>query len=258
MSKIHPTAVVHPNAKIAASVEIGPFCLIGEFVEIDEGTVIHSHTSIEGRTTLGKDNQIGPHAALGGVPQDKKYAGEPTRLEIGDRNTIREFTSIHIGTEQGGGLTRIGSDNWIMGMVHIAHDCMVGDHTIMANFVGVAGHAVIEDYAFLGGQSGLHQFCRVGAYAIVAGKTAVVQDVPPYTMVGGSPSKPYGLNRERLKRENFPAETITLIKQAYRLFYRAGLSQEDALKEMEPLAARSPEVAHFMNFIKQSDRGISR
>lgn len=258
MTTIHPTAIIHPNAQIADTATIGPFCVVGEFVSIGDGTVLESHTTIEGHTRIGKHNKIGAYASLGGVPQDMKYAGEPTRLEIGDHNTIREFVSIHIGTVQGGGVTKIGDHNWIMGMVHVAHDCIIGNHTILANYVGLAGHVVVEDYAFLGGQSGYHQFCRIGAYAMVAAKGAVVQDVAPFMLVGGHPIQLYGLNRERLKRENFPAETVSLLKKAYRIYFRSGLSQEEALAELAPLAAQSLEVNRLLTFIKESQRGITR
>jgi UDP-N-acetylglucosamine acyltransferase len=258
MSRIHPTAVVHPNAIIAETVEIGPYAVIGESVTIGENTAIYAHSTIEGRTAIGRDNKIGPHAAIGGVPQDKKYAGEPTRLEIGDRNTIREFTSIHIGTVQGGGLTKLGDDNWIMGQTHIAHDCIIGNSIIMANFVGLAGHVTIEDHVFLGGYSGVHQFCRIGIHAMTAISSVIVQDVLPYTVVGNTPIRCFGIHREGLRRAGFSAETVGKLKRAYRIFHRSGLSQTEALEQLAPLAAGSPEVARFVEFITTSARGITR
>jgi len=255
---IHPTAIIHPNAQLGERVEIGPYAIIGEHVCIGDGSVIGAHTVVEGRTTIGKDNQIGPHAVIGGVPQDKKYANEPTTLEIGDRNTIREFCSIHIGTAGGGGVTRMGNDNWIMSMVHIAHDCQIGNNTTMANFVGLAGHVTVEDYAILGGYTGVHQFCRIGAYAFTAATSAVVQDVTPYTMVGGRPIKPIGLNSEGLRRHGFSADTIHALKHAYKTLYRSGLRQVEALEALRTDAQQYPEVARFIQFIESTERGLTR
>lgn len=255
---IHPTAIIHPKAQLASTVKVGPYAVIGEFVTIGEGTVVGPHTIIEGRTTIGKDNHLGPQAAIGGPPQDKKYDQEPTRLEIGDRNTIREFCSINVGTAGGGGVTRMGNDNWIMSMVHIAHDCQIGNGTIMANFVGLAGHVIIEDFAILGGYTGVHQFTRVGAYAFTAATSPVVQDVPPFTMVGGRPIKPYGINTEGLKRHSFNEDTIRALKKAYKLLYRDGLRQTEALEKMAPLISEFPEVARFARFVETSQRGITR
>lgn len=205
---IHPTAIIAPGAQIDASVEIGPYAVIGQHVSIGAGTRVGPHTVIEGHTSIGRQNQIFQFASLGAAPQDKKYAGEPTRLEIGDNNTIREFCTFNVGTVQDGGLTRLGNDNWVMAYVHIAHDCIVGDHCILANNATLAGHISIGDHVFLGGLTAVHQFCTIGAHAMTAGGSIVVQDIPPYVTAAGNHAHPAGINSEGLRRRGFDAEQI--------------------------------------------------
>ncbi len=255
---IHPTAIVHPNAKIGAHVEIGAYSLIGEHVEIGDSTWIGPHVVINGHTTIGRDNRIFQFASLGEVPQDKKYAGEPTRLEIGDRNTIREFCTFNLGTAQDVGVTRVGNDNWIMAYVHIAHDCQVGNNTTFANNSQLAGHVHIDDWAILGGFTGVHQFCRVGAHCMTAVGTVILQDVPPYIMAAGNTASPYGLNAEGLKRRGFSAEALQALKRAYRTLYKSGLMLEEARIKLEEEARMHPEVQRFVDFLAVSKRGIIR
>ncbi|HNJ75414.1 MAG TPA: acyl-ACP--UDP-N-acetylglucosamine O-acyltransferase [Azospira sp.] len=255
---IHPTAIVHPNAKIGAHVEIGAYSIIGEHVEIGDSTWIGPHVVINGHTTIGRDNRIFQFASLGEVPQDKKYAGEPTRLEIGDRNTIREFCTFNLGTAQDVGVTRVGNDNWIMAYVHIAHDCQVGNNTTFANNSQLAGHVHIDDWAILGGFTGVHQFCRVGAHCMTAVGTVILQDVPPYIMAAGNTASPYGLNAEGLKRRGFSAEALQALKRAYRTLYKSGLMLEEARAKLEEEARMHPEVQRFVDFLAVSKRGIIR
>ena len=259
MSKmIHPTAIVDPAAKIAANVEIGPYSIIGPDVEIGEHTVIGPHVVIKGHTRIGRENRIFQFSSLGEVPQDKKYAGEPTRLEIGDRNTIREFCTFNLGTAQDAGVTRIGDDNWIMAYVHIAHDCQVGNKTTFANNAQLAGHVVVEDWAILGGYTGVHQFCRVGAHVMTAVGTVVLQDVPPYLMAVGNTAQPYGINVEGLKRRGFTAESLSALKRAYRTLYKSGLLLEEAKIKLAEEAQTQPDVQRFVDFLAVSKRGIIR
>jgi len=259
MSKmIHPTAIVDPGAKIAANVEIGPYSIIGADVEIGEHTVIGPHVVIKGHTRIGRENRIFQFSSLGEVPQDKKYAGEPTRLEIGDRNTIREFCTFNLGTAQDAGVTRIGDDNWIMAYVHIAHDCQVGNKTTFANNAQLAGHVVVEDWAILGGYTGVHQFCRVGAHVMTAVGTVVLQDVPPYLMAAGNTAQPYGINVEGLKRRGFTAESLSALKRAYRTLYKSGLLLEEAKIKLAEEAKTQPDVQRFVDFLAVSKRGIIR
>ena len=255
---IHPTAIIAPGAQIDASVEIGPYAVIGEHVSIGAGTRVGPHTVIEGHTTIGRQNQIFQFASLGAAPQDKKYAGEPTRLEIGDNNTIREFCTFNVGTVQDGGLTRLGNDNWVMAYVHIAHDCIVGDHCILANNATLAGHISIGDHVFLGGLTAVHQFCTVGAHAMTAGGSIVVQDIPPYVTAAGNHAHPVGINSEGLRRRGFDAEQISRIKRAYKQIYRQGLSLEDAKAAITEAAADAPELALFVDFFARAKRGIIR
>lgn len=255
---IHPTAIVAPGAQIDASVEIGPYAVIGEHVSIGAGTRVGPHTVIEGHTTIGRQNQIFQFASLGAAPQDKKYAGEPTRLEIGDNNTIREFCTFNVGTVQDGGLTRLGNDNWVMAYVHIAHDCIVGDHCILANNATLAGHISIGDHVFLGGLTAVHQFCTIGAHAMTAGGSIVVQDIPPYVTAAGNHAHPAGINSEGLRRRGFDAEQISRIKRAYKQIYRQGLSLEDAKAAITEAAADAPELALFVDFFARAKRGIIR
>jgi UDP-N-acetylglucosamine acyltransferase len=255
---IHPTAIIAPGAQIDASVEIGPYAVIGEHVSIGAGTRVGPHTVIEGHTSIGRQNQIFQFASLGAAPQDKKYAGEPTRLEIGDNNTIREFCTFNVGTVQDGGLTRLGNDNWVMAYVHIAHDCIVGDHCILANNATLAGHISIGDHVFLGGLTAVHQFCTVGAHAMTAGGSIVVQDIPPYVTAAGNHAHPAGINSEGLRRRGFDAEQISRIKRAYKQIYRQGLSLEDAKAAITEAAADAPELALFVDFFARAKRGIIR
>ena len=255
---IHPTAIIAPGAQIDASVEIGPYAVIGEHVSIGAGTRVGPHTVIEGHTTIGCKNQIFQFASLGAAPQDKKYAGEPTRLEIGDNNTIREFCTFNVGTVQDGGLTRLGNDNWVMAYVHIAHDCIVGDHCILANNATLAGHISIGDHVFLGGLTAVHQFCTIGAHAMTAGGSIVVQDIPPYVTAAGNHAHPAGINSEGLRRRGFDAEQISRIKRAYKQIYRQGLSLEDAKAAITEAAADAPELALFVDFFARAKRGIIR
>lgn len=255
---IHATAIVHPGAKLGENVSIGPYSIIGEHVEIGDNTRIGPHVVVEGRTKIGRDNEIFQFCSIGAAPQDKKYDEEPTRLEIGDRNTIREFCSFNVGTSQDAGVTRIGSDNWIMAYVHVAHDCHVGDHTIFANNATLAGHVHVGDWAILGGFTGVHQFVRVGAHSFCGVGTVLLQDLPPYVTVAGNPAKPHGINSEGLRRRGYSAEGIAAIKRAYRALYRAGLSLDEARTRVGEIAAEHQEVAQFAAFISESGRGIVR
>ena len=256
--KAHATAIVDARARIASDVEIGPYAVIGPDVEIGAGCTIGSHTVVTGHTRLGARNRIFPFAAIGGPPQDKKYQGEPTRLEIGDGNTIREYCTLNCGTVQDAGVTRVGDDNWIMAYVHVAHDCQIGSHTVFANAASLAGHVHVGDYVILGGFTGVHQFCRIGAHSITGGSTAVRQDVLPYVTVSGNPAKAYGLNAEGLKRRGFSAETIGRLNQAYRTIYRAGMTLEQAKEALAPEAAACPEVRIMLDFLSGATRGIVR
>lgn len=264
MSAIHPTAIIHPAAQLDATVTVGPYAIIGEHVRIAAHSSIGAHTVIEGRTTIGENNTIFNHACIGGVPQDKKYAGEATELHIGDGNTIREFTTINIGTTQGTHVTRIGDDNWIMAYVHIAHDCQVGSHTIMANSVALAGHVEVADWAIIGGLTGVHQFTRIGAHAMVGFSSHVSQDIPPFVMAGGNPLNVRGLNAEGLRRRNFSDEQLAAIKNAYRIIYRSGLSLSDACLQLQeelnqlPAGAGQEDVADMLRFVQNAQRGIAR
>jgi len=255
---IHPQALIDKNAKIADNVHIGPFSVIGPDVEIEEGTRIGPHVVINGPTKIGRDNKIYQFASLGEEPQDKKYAGEPTRLEIGDRNVIREFCTISRGTIQDIGYTKIGDDNWIMAYVHIAHDCVIGNHTIFVNSASLAGHVIVEDFVILGGFTLIHQFCKIGAHSFTSMNSCISKDVPPYIRVSGHMAKPYGLNSEGLKRHQFSKETINNLRKAYKILYRSGLTVEKSIKEMSSLAANCEEVNQFMQFLTESSRGIIR
>ena len=258
MAQIHPTALVDPSASVAPDATIGAFTVIGPHVVVGARTSIGSHCVIEGHTTIGEDNRIYSHNAIGGPPQDKKYAGEPTRLELGDRNTIREFCTFNLGTAQDAGVTRIGDDNWIMAYVHIAHDCQVGNKTTFANNAQLAGHVVVEDWAILGGYTGVHQFCRVGAHVMTAVGTVVLQDVPPYLMAAGNTAQPYGINVEGLKRRGFTADSLSALKRAYRTLYKSGLLLEEAKIKLAEEAKTQPDVQRFVDFLAISKRGIIR
>lgn len=255
---IHASAIVAETATIADGVEIGPYCVIGDDVEIGKGCKIDSHVVINGPTVIGTDNHIYQFASIGDDPQDKKYANEPTRLTIGDRNTIREFCTISRGTTQDAGETLIGDDNWIMAYVHIAHDCVVGNHTIMANNATLAGHVHLGDWVICGGFTGIHQFCRIGAHAFLGMFSSINRDVPAYTLVSGQPAAPKGINSEGLKRRDFSSEQIRHIKDAYRLVYRKGLKLQDAAQELESRLDAQPELALFVESLRSSERGIVR
>jgi UDP-N-acetylglucosamine acyltransferase len=255
---IDPRSVVDPKARLDSGVSVGPYAVIGADVEIGAGTVVGSHVVIQGPTRLGRDNRIMPFASLGGAPQDKKYANEPTPLEIGDRNTIFEFATLNRGTIQDLGATRIGSDNWLMAYTHIAHDCILGDNVIMANNATLAGHVIIEDWAILGGFTKVHQFCRIGAHSFTGMNVDITRDVPPYVMVSGTPVQPHGINSEGLKRRDFNAEQIRNIKNAYRVLYRSDLRLEEAVAQLKTLGATQPEVAVLASFLEKSERSITR
>jgi UDP-N-acetylglucosamine acyltransferase len=258
MTVIHTTAIVSDKARIAADVEIGPYTIIGDDVEIGSGTRVYSHVVISGPTMIGNDNRIYQFASIGDDPQDKKYAGEPTTLRIGDRNTIREFCTISRGTIQGQGETVLGDDNWIMAYVHIAHDCIIGSNTIMANNATLAGHVHVGDWAIFGGFSGAHQFCRVGAHAFIGMYAGVSRDVPAYTTATGSPAIPRGINSEGLKRRGFDADQIRNIKNAYRLVYRKGWKLADAIDEIAERSREQSELVLFLESLRSSERGLIR
>lgn len=255
---IHPTAIVDPAARLAADVQVGPYSIIGANVEIGAGTVVGPHVVITGHTRIGERNRIFQFASVGEEGQDKKYRGEPTRLEIGDDNVVREYCNIHRGTAQDQGLTKIGSRNLLMTSVHIAHDCVIGDDNIIASGSGVAGHVQIGNHAILGGMTGVHQFCQIGSYAMAAGCSLVVKDIPAYVMVGGNPAAAHGMNFEGMRRRGWSPETINTLKRAYRIVYRDGLTLETAIVEAEKLVADCPEVQLFIDSLKASTRGIVR
>ena len=255
---IHASAIIHPGAKIAQDVEIAAYAVIGEHVEIGQGSSVGSHTVITGHTRIGTLNRIYQHAVIGGEPQDKKYAGEPTRLEIGDHNVIREFCTLNTGTVQDAGVTRVGDHNWIMAYVHMAHDSQVGSHTILANMVTLAGHVAIHDHAILGGGTMVHQFCRVGAHAFTAGGTIVLRDVPPFVMASGNSAEPHGINAEGLKRRGFSSGAIEQIRRAYKTLYKSGLTFEEAKQALQAQVADCPELAMFVEFLYSSKRSIIR
>jgi len=256
--KIHPTAIVDPRARIAPDVEIGPYSLIGPHVEIGAGSRIGPHAVITGHTRIGERNRIFQFTSLGEVPQDKKYRDEPTRLEIGDDNMVREFCTFNCGTAQDAGVTRVGNDNWFMAYVHLAHDCQVGNHTIFANNAQLAGHVHVDDYVILGGYTGVHQFCRVGAHSITGIGSVVLKDIPPFITASGDTAKPYGINAEGLKRRAFTAGAITELKRAYKTLYRSGLTLEQARKAIARQVKECPEVQLLLDFLAASTRGIIR
>lgn len=256
--RIHPTAIIDPKAELDSSVEVGAFSIVGPGVRIDAGTRVASHVVIKGPTTIGKNNQIFQYSSLGEVPQDKKFKDEPTLLEIGDGNTIREFCTFNRGTVQDKGTTKIGSHNWIMAYVHIAHDCMVGDHTIFANNSSLAGHVDVHDHAILGGFTLIHQFCKIGSHVITAVGSVVFKDIPPYVTAAGYDAKPHGINSEGLKRRGFSADNILQIKRAYKTLYRNGLTLEEAKQQLAEQQKTSPELNILVDFFHHSTRGIVR
>jgi UDP-N-acetylglucosamine acyltransferase len=255
---IHSSAIIADSAVIADDVEIGPFCVIGDNVVIGKGTSIDSHVVINGPTTIGSDNHIYQFASIGDDPQDKKYAGEPTRLVIGDRNTIREFCTISRGTIDDADETVIGDDNWIMAYVHIAHDCIIGNNTIMANNATLAGHVHVGDWAIFGGFTGVHQFCKIGAHAFLGMFSIINRDVPAYAMISGQPAAPRGINSEGLKRRGFDEQQIRNIKNAYRIVYRQGKKLSEAIDEIAALADSQPELGVFLESLRSSERGLVR
>jgi len=255
---VDPRAVVDPSAKLADDVTIGPFTVIGPNVEIGSGSRIGPHVVINGPTRIGRDNRVYQFASIGEEPQDKKYHGEASLLEIGDRNTIREFSTINRGTEDGGGITRLGNDNWLMAYIHIAHDCLIGNNTTMANGASLAGHVTIDDNAILGGFTLVHQFCAIGQSAFCGMGSAISKDIPPYIMVSGNPAQPYGLNTEGLKRLGLDSEVIRSLKEAYKVIYRSGLTVDDAITRLRELAEKTPEIDELITFLSQSSRGILR
>jgi UDP-N-acetylglucosamine acyltransferase len=255
---IHATAIVDPGAAIGSGVSIGAYSVIGAGVEIGDGTTIGPHVVIEGNTRIGRDNRIFQFASIGAIPQDKKFGGEASELIIGDRNLIREFVTLNRGTGEGGGATRIGSDNWIMAYAHVAHDCNVGNHTVFSNNATLAGHVTIDDYAILSGFAGIHQFCRIGAHAFIGMGCLVNGDVPPFVMVAADYGRPRGVNAEGLKRRGFDADRIAAIKRAYRTLYLGNRSLAEARTELVAMAADSKDVAVMLDFIERSERPLVR
>jgi UDP-N-acetylglucosamine acyltransferase len=254
---IHETAIIDPSARIAKNVHIGPWTIIGPNVDIDEGTSIGPHVVIGGFTKIGKDNKIFQFASLGEVPQDKKYRGEETFLEIGDRNVIREFCTFNRGTSENI-VTKIGNDNLFMAYVHIAHDCEVGNHTIFANNASLAGHVTVEDYAILSGFSGILQFCRMGKHSFASMGSMIDKDVPPFVKVSGYYAKPFGLNTIGMKRRGFEMETMLNLRRAYKTLYRKGLTLKEAIHELQNMLSHCPEIQLFLDFLQGSERGIVR
>jgi UDP-N-acetylglucosamine acyltransferase len=255
---IHATAIIDSGAEIAPDVEVGPYSVIGADVRIGSGTRIGSHVVIHGPTTIGRNNQIFHFCSLGEAPQDKKYKGEPTTLEIGDNNTMREYCTLNRGTVQDAGATRIGNDNWVMAYVHIAHDCQLGNHTILANNSSLAGHVILHDHAILGGFTLVHQFCKIGAHVITAVGSVVFKDIPPYVTASGYDAKPHGLNSEGLRRRGFSAETLLQLKRAYKALYKSSLTLEEAKVKLSEQIEDCPEVAVLLEFLNHTTRGIIR
>jgi UDP-N-acetylglucosamine acyltransferase len=255
---IHATAVVAPDAVLSEGVEIGAYTVIGPRVEIGPRTRIGAHAVVHGHTRLGSDNDVHSFASVGDAPQDKKYKGEPTRLEVGDRNVIREFVTLNRGTTKDRGVTTIGSDNLFMAYSHVAHDCVVGNQCVLANYATLGGHVVLGDWVIMGGYAGVHQFCKVGAHAFLANNAAVTRDVPPYVMAVGTPAKPHSINSEGLKRRGFTPEQIRNLRNAYRILYRSGLRLEEALEQLQQAAKDQPEVQALVDFIPQSTRSLVR
>lgn len=255
---IHPTAIIDKTAQIDDTAVIGPYCIIGKNSKIGAHTVLRHHVIVGENTTIGAHNEIYQFASVGENPQDLKYAGEETFLEVGDYNRIRESCTIHRGTAQAGGLTKIGSHNLLMVNVHIAHDCMVGDHNVLANNVGVAGHSHIGNFVIIGGQSGVHQFCRIDDYSMIGGASLILKDVAAFVTVSGNPAKTHGLNKEGMRRKGWSKETIAAIDEAYRIVFRSGLLRDEAISELEKLVQTEPKVALLIDSIKNSKRGLIR
>ena len=258
MSGIDPRAIVSPKAELAPDVTVGPYAVIGDGVRIGAGTWVGPHAVINGPTTIGAGNKIFQFASIGDAPQDLKYKGEPTRLEIGDRNVFREFTTMNRGTVSGGGVTVIGSDNLFMAYTHVAHDCHVGSKCVLANYATLGGHVHLGDWVIMAGYAGIHQFTKVGAHAFLANNSAVTRDVPPYLMVVGAPAVPHSINSEGLKRRGFSPEQIRNLKNAYRVLYRSDLKLADAVEELKSRVATQPELGIFVDFIGESTRSLVR
>lgn len=258
MSDIHSTAIVDPNAKIGSGVTIGPYSVIGPDVEIGDDCWIGPHVVINGPTTIGRENRIFQFASVGEVPQDLKFEGEETRLEIGDRNTIREFATLNRGTGVGGSVTRIGNDNLLMAYIHIAHDCIVGNNVILSNNASLAGHVIVHDHVILGGFSLVHQFCTIGQHVFAGMGSAIGKDVPPFVIVNGSPAAPHGLNKVGLKRRGFSDEQLRQLSRAYKTLYRKGLSLEEAKSELQQMGQGDEDVRLFSDFLQQTTRSVIR
>jgi UDP-N-acetylglucosamine acyltransferase len=255
---IDPTAIIDSHTELADDVSVGAFSVIGADVKIDAGTIIGPHAVIKGPTSIGKMNRIYQFTSIGEDPQDKKYASEVTRLEIGDRNTIREFTSMHRGTQQDNSVTKIGNDNLFMAYTHVAHDCIIGDHVIMANGASLAGHVHLHNHAILGGFTLVHQFTQIGQYSFAAMGSAITQDIPPFIMVGGKPTRPHGINSVGMERNDISAEDIRLIRNAYKIIYKMNLRLEDAIEKMEKLSTDSKQLSEMISFLRNVRRGILR
>jgi UDP-N-acetylglucosamine acyltransferase len=262
MTRIHSTAIIEVGAQIDDSVEIGPYTVVGPNVSIGAGTQIGAHAVIEGQTTIGANNRIGHSAMLGGKPQDMKYRDEPTRLEIGSNNTIREFTTIHVGTVQDNSLTSIGDDNWIMAYVHVGHDCRIGSNTVLASNAQMAGHVHVGDWAIVGGMSGVHQYVRIGAHSMLGGASALVQDMPPFVIAAGNKAEPHGINVEGLRRRGFSPDAIAALRSAYRLLYKSSLTLDEAKAQLHELSRQGGDgdepVKALTSFVESSARGIIR
>jgi UDP-N-acetylglucosamine acyltransferase len=255
---VHPTAIVSPQAQLGDDVEVGAYAVVEAGVEVGERTTIGAHVVVAGPTRLGADNRIHPFASIGGAPQDKKYKGEPTRLEVGDRNVIRECVTLNRGTLKDQGVTRIGSDNLFMAYAHVAHDCLIGNQCVLANNATLGGHVHLGDWVIMGGLSGIHQFCKVGAHAFIANNAAVTRDVPPYVMAVGQPAAAHSVNSEGLKRRGYTADQIRNIRNAFRLLYRSGLKLADAETQLKELARTQPEITALVEFLPTSTRSIVR
>ena len=255
---IDPRAAIAAGAELDEGVSVGPFAVIGDGVQVGAGTWIGPHAVIQGPTVLGRDNRIFQFASVGEAPQDKKYGGEPTRLEIGDRNVIRECATVHRGTVQDAGVTRVGSDNLLMAYTHVAHDCTIGDHVILANAASLGGHIAVGDWAILGGFAIVHQFCRIGAHCFCGMGSVISMDVPPYVTVSGHPAAAHGINSEGLQRRGFAPDAVAQIKQAYKILYKSGLRLEEAIAALQEQAVAAPELEPLVAFLRASRRGIVR
>jgi UDP-N-acetylglucosamine acyltransferase len=258
VAEIHPTAIIDPKAELDTDVSVGPYSIIGAGVTVGAGTIIGPHAVILGPTRIGRDNRIFQFASIGDIPQDKKYGGEDSRLEIGDRNVFRECCTVNRGTVTGSLVTRIADDNLFMAYTHVAHDCVVGSHCIMANYATLAGHVELDDWAILGGYAGVHQFCKIGAHAFLANNAAATRDVPPYVMAAGAPAEPKGINAEGLKRRGFDAEAISRIKNAYKVLYRSGLKLTEATEQLQALVDSQPELRMLVDFLPRVTRSLIR